>query len=387
MRIAQVSLRFDAPGGVETTVRELSRRLRTSGDDVTVYASDLYDEGRWERRSRFAPNVDGVPVERFPVYRRLVPGVTMPLMVGLIGALARDRPEVIHAHSHRYGHVLECALVARALRIPLVVSTHYHPADRREPVRKRALLRLQDVLFGASAYRIASALVAETALEAGLLGGFAPSERIHIIPPGIDLGVWRNASVGARPDSLPSRYLLYAGRIAPNKGLEVLLHALALVPPPDRLPLVLVGRDWGERPRLEALARLLGIEAYVSWMGYVADPDEYQSMFRGAAAFVLPSEWEAFGLVLLEAMASGVPIIATSVGGVPEVLDRGRVGRLVPHGSPKALAEALHDVVRSPGTFRPGVDAARTWVDRFSWERCVAAHRRVYALLAGVRAA
>ena len=88
MKVAHVLLRFDAPGGVETNVREVTRRLRAAGEDVEVFASDLYDEGRWERRSDYAPVVDGVPVHRFPVRKRLVPGLTMPMMVGLIDALA-----------------------------------------------------------------------------------------------------------------------------------------------------------------------------------------------------------------------------------------------------------------------------------------------------------
>ncbi|HUI38645.1 MAG TPA: glycosyltransferase, partial [Thermoplasmata archaeon] len=87
MRIAQVAFRFDAPGGVETTVRELARRLQAAGDAVEVYASDLYDEARWERRA-FPPEVEGIPVHRFRAHRRLLPGLTLPMLVGLVDALA-----------------------------------------------------------------------------------------------------------------------------------------------------------------------------------------------------------------------------------------------------------------------------------------------------------
>jgi glycosyltransferase involved in cell wall biosynthesis len=85
-------------------------------------------------------------------------------------------------------------------------------------------------------------------------------------------------------------------------------------------------------------------------------------------------------------MATGVPIIATSVGGVSEVLDGGRVGRLVPFGSPEALAHALRDVATAPESFRAQVEAARAWVDRFTWDRSVEAHRALYGALAGARA-
>ncbi|MGA7923352.1 MAG: glycosyltransferase family 4 protein, partial [Thermoplasmata archaeon] len=87
MKVAQVTLRFDAPGGVETFVREVSRRMHDRGTDVHVFSSDLFDEAHWERRTDFRPEVDGVPVRRFPVYKRLIPGLTLPLIPGLMDAL------------------------------------------------------------------------------------------------------------------------------------------------------------------------------------------------------------------------------------------------------------------------------------------------------------
>ena len=384
MKIVQVSLRFDAPGGVETSVREVSRRLHDAGEDVRVFASDLYDEGRWEVRSNFPSRVDGIPVERFRVRKKLVPGLTLPGMVGLVDALAESGADVIHAHSHRYGHVLEAAAVADRLEIPLVVSTHYHPADRGEPPRKRALLRLQDVGFGATAYRVARALIVETEYEARLVREFAPSEKIRTVPPGIDLAAWSAPELDPpRPEGLPHEYLLFTGRIAPNKGLPTLLDALARIPAPERRPIVLMGRDWGEQAGLEARARRLGIADHVRFLGHVANLGEYRAVVRGASAFVLPSEYEAYGLVLLEAMVAGTPIVATAVGGVPEVLDRGRLGRLVPYGEPDPLAAALRSVTAEPETTRRCVAAARERVRELDWnvttERMRAVYREVAA--------
>lgn len=378
MRVAQVTLRFDAPGGVETTVRELSGRLRARGEQVEVYASDLYDEGRWERRNDFSPSVDGVPVHRFPVYKRLVPGLTMPLMVGLIDSLVAAQPQIIHAHSHRYGHVLEAAVAARTQHIPLVVSTHYHPAHPGEPRVKRGLLRLQDQLFGMSAYRRARALIVETQEEARRLARFAPSDRIRVIPPGIDLAQYPARSTDRSPPGLPEQYLLYAGRIAPNKGLVGLVHALARIPAAERPQIVLMGQDWGARSAVERAAKEDGVSDRLVWTGHVADPSEYRAAFQRAVAFVLPSEYEAFGLVLLEAMASGVPVIATAVGGVPEVLEGGRVGRLVPVGDVAALAIAIREVMASAETRERLRAAGLEQVRRFSWDRSVESHLAVY---------
>ena len=384
MKVAHVLLRFDAPGGVETNVREVTRRLRAAGEEVEVFASDLYDEGRWERRAGYAPVVDGVPVHRFPVRKRLIPGLTMPMMVGLVDALAESGAEVIHAHSHRYGHVLEAAAVADRLGIPLVVSTHYHPADRGEPPLKRGLLRVQDFVFGVSAYRVARALVVQTDLEGRLVGEFAPRSKLRTIPPGIDLASWSNPEADrADPLGLPADYFLFVGRVAANKGLPTLLDALARLDPAARRPLVVMGRDWGERARLEGQARSLGLGDRVRFLDHVDSETVYRGVFRGAHALVLPSEWEAFGLVLLEAMAAGTPIVATAVGGVPDVLDGGRAGRLVPYGDADRLALALRSVGEDARETERLRVAARERVLGFDWSVTVDRHRSLYRELAG----
>ncbi len=379
MKVVHVTLRFDAPGGVETNVHEVTRRLRAAGDDVEVFASDLYDEGRWERRTGYAPRVDGVPVRRFPVHKRLVPGLTMPMMVGLIDALAESGADLIHAHSHRYGHVLQAAAVADRLEIPLVVSTHYHPADRREPPLKRGLLRCQDIGFGLTAYRVADALVVQTPREGALVREFAPADRIRVVPPGIDLAAWADPGADrAAGLDLPADYLLFIGRVAPNKGLPGLVNALAELGPARAPPLVLMGRDWGERAALEELARRQGVLDRLRFLGHVEDPAAYRVVLRRARALVLPSEWEAFGLVLLEAMAAGTPIVATAVGGVPDVLDGGRAGRLVPYGDGAALVRAIAAVSEDAAATRTLVDAGRERVRRYDWSECVRAHRVLY---------
>ena len=390
MKIVHVTLRFDAPGGVETNVRELARRTKAAGDEVEVFASDLYDEANWERRSSYRPLVDGVPVRRFPVRRKLVPIVTLPMMVGLIDALAASGADVIHAHSHRYGHVLQAAAVAAARRVPLVVSTSYHPPDRREPLRNRALFRLVDVGFGISAYRVAQAIVVQSELEARLVREFAPAAAVRIVPPGVDLAEWGAPEEDrAEGIALPSEYLVFAGRVASNKGLANLLRAIARLPEAVRRPLVLLGSDWGERAALDGLARGLGIGDRLQWVGYLADRRAYRAVLRGARALVLPSEWEAYGFVLLEAMAARTPIVATSVGAVPEVLEHGRAGLLVPYGDIPALSGALRSVVEDREGASARVEQGWRKVQELDWarstERFRALYREVAAAAAGRR--
>ncbi|MHB1434884.1 MAG: glycosyltransferase family 4 protein [Thermoplasmata archaeon] len=383
MRVAQVLLRFGTPGGVETNVREIARGLAVQGETVRVYAGDLASEEPWIHRTDRPAEIDGVPVGWFAVRRRLIPGLTMPMMLGLIPALDRDRPEILHAHSHRYGHVLEAAAVARRRSIPFVVSTHYHPADRREPWIKRGLLRGQDFLFGASAYRTAQAIVVETELERRRVAEFAPRERIRVIPPGVDSAGWAGAGDGPAPSGLPDGYLVYAGRIASNKGLPWLVEALARLPSEHRLPLLLVGAEWGEGERIRAAARRLGIEERIRFLGHRPDPAEYRSILGHARLLILPSEWEAFGLVLLEAMAARVPVVASAVGGIPEVLEEGAAGRLVPYGDTEALARAITESLGDAPETRQCVDRGRARAVELDWSVAVERHRALYRSILG----
>ncbi|MGI0053075.1 MAG: glycosyltransferase family 4 protein [Thermoplasmata archaeon] len=382
MRIAMVVLRFDAPGGVETTARQLVHGFRSRGHEVEIFASDLYDEGRWERRSDFAPTFEGMRVHRFPVYRRLLPHVTFVTMPGLMTALTEFHPDVIEAHSHRYGHVLQAAAVSLATGIPLVVGTHFHPADVRASWYDKGLLRGQDHAFGMTAYRVADALIVETRTEAEQMVEVAPRRKIRIVAPGLELQEWLGEEAepegGAYLARLPDGFWLYAGRIAENKGLEFLLEAYARVAPADRRPLVLMGKDWGEGPRLQEQARRLGVDGLLTWLGHVPERREYRAVFRRSEALVLPSEYEAFGFVLMEAMAVQRPIVATRVGAVPEVLEEGRIGELVRFGDVPALTEALTRLTRDPGHWEGAIARGRERVRELSVEKMVDGHLAVY---------
>jgi glycosyltransferase involved in cell wall biosynthesis len=258
----------------------------------------------------------------------------------------------------------------------MVVSTHYHPADRTEPEHKRLLLRLQDHVFGMTAYRTAAALIVETQNEKRQLAEFAPTDKVRIVPPGIHAGRWDHPEADQVPAGLPESYVLFAGRLATNKGLPGLFEALATIPTARRPPLVVLGKDWGVKPYLLKLAEDRGITDRISWVSHQDDEAGYRGAFRHAKVFVLPSEYEAFGIVLLEALVAGVPAIATAVGGTPEVLDHGRLGQLVPYGDAHALGAAIEKAWAHPDPAQ--IAAGRVWARKFDWSAAVDGHRAVF---------
>jgi glycosyltransferase involved in cell wall biosynthesis len=149
----------------------------------------------------------------------------------------------------------------------------------------------------------------------------------------------------ARTGAASFRLLLGVGRLAPQKDFPTLLRALKIVREFDDVRLILLG-EGKERPRLEGLVKELGLESHVSMPGIAKNPYAYMA---GADLFVLSSAWEALPTVLIEALAVGVPVVATDcVSGPREILQDGRYGALAPVGNPAALAEAITAALSKP---------------------------------------
>jgi len=383
MRIAHVTWRFAPPGGIVANIREIGRRLASGGDEVEVFTSDINVISGERREFVHSTTVDGIPVHRFPLAPEPFARFRFERMTGLVEALSQSGADIIHAHNHRYGYVLQAARAARRAGIPFVVTLSYHPAQVTESLLKRGMVRLADFAFGASAYQLARAVIVQSELEARLVRPFVPASRLRMILDGIDLGEWR--APGADQPSgppLPPAYFLYVGWLSRRKGVHHLIEALARLPPEVRRPLVLLGRDVGGRAGFEELGRQLGVSELLVWLDPLPRP-AYREVVRHATALVLPSEWEAFGQVLVDAMAAGTPAIGTYAGAMPEVLDGGRSGLLVPFGDVDDLARALRAVVEEPVATRGRVQRGLERVTRWDWSEVARQHRELYRSIVG----
>jgi glycosyltransferase involved in cell wall biosynthesis len=169
--------------------------------------------------------------------------------------------------------------------------------------------------------------------------------------------------------------LLFVGRLSEEKGVDTLLHAAAKVE--RNVKVTLIG-DGPMRPELEQLATELGIEGAVNFQGYIPFGENLLNEYRQHDGFVLPSRSEGQGRVLLEAMAGGLPIIASNVGGIPEVIDDGATGILVPPDSPAALTTAIEDLISSVQLRNKLAENGRKWVSKHTVE---AETKRVVARL------
>jgi glycosyltransferase involved in cell wall biosynthesis len=269
--------------------------------------------------------------------------------------LIRDA-DIVHAHHMRAPSSVLAALTARVRGIATVVTDH----------------GLQGSDWGGLVPRLFDRFLAVSRYSAAELR--APRSRTRIVYGGAD-------TVRHRPDPEVRRAgVLFVGRLTPHKGIDVLLRAL----PPDAR-LTVVGTE-GHDPRpperdYPKLLRALAAERPVEFLGAI-DDDELASRYRAAAVLVIPSVErtcygrlvavsELLGLVALEAMASGTPVIASRVGGLPEIVEDGITGYLVPPGDVAALRGRIADVLGHPGTAaRLGSNARKRVVAELSWDRC-----------------
>lgn len=213
----------------------------------------------------------------------------------------------------------------------------------------------------------------------------APPEKIQVVPCGVDAH-WFSAvapehlpdlrSTLAQPDE---SLILFVGRLDPEKGVDVLLEALALLRPSDpRFRLALAGRGQ-EQSRLEALARAKGLSDRVRFLGYITGP-ALEALYRTATLLVCPSTYEPFGIVPLEGMINEVPVIVSDTGGMADIVEHEKTGLKVPPGEPRSLAGAIERLLEDPGLARRLADAGRTRARlQFSWDEVAARVEPSYA--------
>lgn len=285
-------------------------------------------------------------------------------------ALARaPGADVVDTHFPMYA-VLPVILGLRGK--PLVV--HFQGPWGNEAPSAGIAARIRWVLELLVYRRAKGAIVLSNAFKELLVTryGVRP-ERVHVVRPGVDLERFSPGDRGAarRRLGLPEGALIVvtARRLVPRMGIDVLLDAIARLGEPEAM-LVVVG-DGDERPALEAQARRLGLEQRVRFLGKVSD-DELVAAYRAADVAATPSvAFEGFGLVVLEALACGTPVVGSAVEGLKEALEGFDSSLLVPPRDPSALAERLRGAL-------PDRERCRKYAEGFTWERTASAVIEVY---------
>ena len=362
-------------GGAGLHALQLAQRLDAARFDVTLAYGTGYPLDAVVQQQR-------LPHRVLRWQRRLRPWHTAQGLLDL-GRLLRDgRFDIVQAHCSLAGaaaRALAPLLCARPHR--RLFTVHALAAHEGQPAWRQALLTgVERALDGLTDHYVVTTRRYRDELR---LRGIAAPDKVSVIPLGIapPAPLPRSEArrrLGLQPDD---EVVMFSGRLEPQKGLPVLLQAWALLQPRrPRARLVVIG-DGPQRKALQAQVPAGAAGASVLFAGWQADAP---ALMPAADVFCLPSLWEAYGYVLLEAMAAGVPIVASDVGGIPEALGEGRWGRLCPPGDAQALAEALLQRLADPAAGAGTVVAARRHVQQaHGLHTMVARHARLYEQLAG----
>jgi glycosyltransferase involved in cell wall biosynthesis len=216
-----------------------------------------------------------------------------------------------------------------------------------------------------------------------------PRSAIRLVSSGVDTERFSPGGPQAQAPR-PGGRILSVGRLVERKGVSHLVDAVRLLSPGVDVRLMIVG-DGPERARIEGRVREQGLDGRVAVRGRVSEA-ELQAAYAGADAFVLPAvldrrgDTEGLGVVLLEAMNQRVPVIASAIGGIRDIVEDGVSGLLVPPGDAAALAAALERLARAPDlAARLGEAGCRRLRERFSWDEITGRWEALYAAVAGRR--
>ncbi len=370
--------RFDPIGGMQNHTAELTRSLDALGVSQLVLTT----------------RPPGAPLEHVVGNAARVVRVGLPVAAFRqvwwlpaarhLRGLARG-VDLVHAHLGEDLAVVPLALAAARGRVPLVVTVH---TSLRHTLRvtgpRSVVLKSVGALLEEVGERRAAAVLTLTPRLAQLLGDQGiDSDRIHVIPSGVRPALFAADHRDPFP-RLGRPRVVFVGRLAPPKGVETLVRAAAHLRTPAA-QVVIVG-DGPNRAEIENEIDRLGLRHRVHLTGFVPH-DQVPAVLAHADVFVMPSIYEELGSALVEAQWAGVPIVASRVGGIPDVVEDGITGVLVAPRDPTALAGAVDDLLSDPGRAHTLARRGQAAATRYDWTRLGAQVLDVYQTVTGQRTA
>ena len=378
-------------GGQNVHVAELAAGLVRLGHEVAVYTRR--DAAELPEKVTTAAGYDVIHLTAGPA-RRVPKDELWAHMPQFADQLRRnldlDSPDLIHAHFWMSAWAAEAA---RSRKLPMLITFHALGTVKKRHQGSADLSPAERIQVEVSAGLACDHIIATCRDEVVELGrmGMARS-KVSVVPCGVDVEHFTPAADAASNEFPIPRSAVYrlvsVGRLVPRKGVGAVIEAMSRLSDAE---LIIAGGDGpadvaseSERARLSALSAHMGVAERVHFAGQVSRT-EMPALLRSADVVVSAPWYEPFGIVPLEAMACGVPVVGSAVGGLLDSIDDGRTGVLVPPRDPGAIAEAvrslLDDPVRRSAFGRAGRARA---LSLFSWERVASCTADIYARVAAI---
>jgi len=361
-------LRFKpAVGGGEEHVYQLAKNLIKRGHEVKIYTSNVLKMfPRYEFIDPSCSYFNGIPVKR---YRTIHVMKQYPILPGMFKDILDEKPDIIHAHGYGWSTTDFSSLISYCKSVPFVITTHGF-----FPIAVKANHLLTRLYIGYSrsfTLKIAKGIICVSDADAKIYRELTAPQKIVVIPNGIDLEYWRrlpHRGFFRGKHGISQPIIACVGRIVWGKGFQYLIRALPMVlqAVPDAM-LVIAGEDFGYLNSLKRLCNKVGVTKHIFFAGYLSNR-ELKELYVDADMVAIPSIYEPFGIVALEAMACTKSIVAFKVGGLAEIISDGIDGVLVEHRNVDKLAMALVSLFNDRYLAKRLASEGVKKAERYSWD-------------------
>ena len=389
MKIIQVCARFSPSiGGVENHVYNLSYELSLRGHQVVVLTSDIKNINffKIDRADKpYEKITDNFEVYRFKAY---LPGIpyasTYGIVPSLIKKLTNLDPDIINTHSHGLIHTDITSILSKIRKVPMVLTIH-SSGDIAARSYMSPLLKLYNTTIGKFSLKAANRIIVTSPQMAEYFYRQIDKEKIHVIPNGIEYKKFINmppASIFKNRYNIKGKVVLFVGRLLPLKGIQYMLKAapqiLKQVPETN---FVIVGGGSSFKRKLEKLSHNVGVDDRVVFTGFKSS-NQLLEAYSSADVFVLSSiHREGLSIVTLEAMASGIPVVVSNLGGLPSIVKDGVTGLLVEPKNERQLADSIIKLLLDEKLALEMGDNGKKVAKSFDWQAIAEKTEDVYKVV------
>jgi D-inositol-3-phosphate glycosyltransferase len=374
-------------GGMNVYVRQLAAALGEMGMKIDIFTRQHLDVVN--RVETIGPNVRVIHLKAGEPDAHL--GDLYALLPDFLEQLNDFREEEGLEYDVVHSHYWLSAWVGRelsqAINVPHVVTFHTLSLIKMQS-RAGEIEQTERPVVEAEVMATADRIIAFSPHERDAMARLygADARKVSLVPCGVDLEVFRpldHKSVRSRLGLNGEKILLYVGRVEPIKGLDLLVETAAQMDFSEGVRMMVVGADVNgdrEMDRVKQLAKERDLEDKIDFVGQV-DHDDLPLYYNAADVCVVPSYYESFGLVALESMACGTPVVATRVGGLSTIIHHGRTGYLKSWRCPEAFANSVEMIISSDGLQQSMGEAARKRAEGMGWDNVASLMWDEYSVL------
>ena len=353
------------PGGVMTHIRKLTKYL-SHRTDVELHLVTIGNENK---------QIESDNLNVYMIKKSFPLPFSIPSLVWrLRRKIIEINPEIVHAQGSFAPYSTAAALVRN--KYPTLLTVHGIVARELKFYKGfnfifSILIQILNERFVLS--KILNIIVCSPQMK--VLVRKMTKSKVQVIQNGIDLEDIRNIQPHHKSIEPPS--ILYVGGLSKVKGIDVLLNAVPIIRKKNPNLHIYIAGSGTEEGNLKKVVKKLNLEETVKFLGFISGDEKY-SYYKSVDVCVFPSRYESFGIVLLEAMACGKPVVASNVGGIPFVVEDGKTGLLFESGNVEDLAEKVIFLLQNEELRKKMGEAGRERARGFTWERSAEMTMDVY---------